>query len=98
MMERGESIEQTAIREAKEETGLDIRLRRVVGLYSKPSEGALAVSFEGEVLGGTLQADNEISECRFFPFDQLPASIREHFYQRVEDYRSGFTYAIVRTQ
>ena len=54
VMEPGESIDQTAIREVKEETGLDVRLKRVVGLYSKPDEGTLAVAFEGEVIGGDL--------------------------------------------
>ncbi|MCK4470623.1 MAG: NUDIX hydrolase [Anaerolineae bacterium] len=98
VMEPGESIGQTAIREVKEETGLDVRLRRVVGLYSKPSEEALAVCFEGEVIGGTLQADNEISECRYFPYGCLPEVAREHLPQRIEDFRGEFPHAVVRTQ
>lgn len=97
-MESGESIDQTAIREVKEETGLDIRLRRVVGLYSTPKQGGLAVCFEGEVTGGTLRADNEISECAFFTPGELPAPVRSHLHQRVEDCRRGSPRAVVRTQ
>ncbi len=67
VMEPGESIGDAAIREVKEETGLDVRLKRVVGLYSKPSENGLAVCLEGEVVGGTLKADHEITKCRYFP-------------------------------
>jgi 8-oxo-dGTP diphosphatase len=98
VVEIGESIDRTAIREVKEETGLDVALKRVVGLYSKPGEGALAVTFEGECIGGTLQADHEISECRYFSCDHLPQPIRAHLLQRVEDFRINLPRAIVRTQ
>lgn len=99
VMEPGESIDQTAIREVKEETGLDVRLKRVVGIYSKPDEGALAVTFEGEIIGGNLKpATNEISVCGYFPFDLLPEPIREHLRERVEDFRRNVPYTVFRTQ
>jgi len=99
VMEPGESIDQTAIRETKEETGLDIRLKRVVGLYSKPDEGALAVAFEGEITGGSLkQATDEVSEIRYFPFDRLPEPVRGHLRERIEDFRRNIPYAVCRRQ
>ena len=98
MMEPGESIDQAAIREVREETGLDVRLTRVVGLYSKPAENALAVTFAGEVGGGTLQAAHEVSECRYFPFDHLPEPIRDHLRGRIEDFRRDTPFAAFRTQ
>jgi 8-oxo-dGTP diphosphatase len=97
VVELGESLEQAAIREVKEETGLDVRLRRVVGLYSKPDENSLAVTFEGEAIGGTLMPTLEISECRFFPLHQLPEA-RDHLRQRVDDFLSASPYAVLRTQ
>lgn len=101
-MEHGESLEQAAIREVREETGLEVRLKRVVGIYSKPGAPlpGIAVSFEGEVIGGALQQEpsGEISERRFFPFDQLPPLAREHLYQRVQDFRAGRPEAFFRTQ
>jgi 8-oxo-dGTP diphosphatase len=99
MMEYGESIDQAAVREVKEETGLDIHLTRVVGIYSKPAENAIAVTFEGETVGGVLEcAAEDVVEAGFFPLDQLPEPIREHLVERVADYREGRAEAVIRTQ
>lgn len=98
VMEPGESIDRAAVREVQEETGLQVRVRRVVGLYSKPDEGALAVTFEGEVVGGILRADHEITDCRYFPFDELPKPIREHLRRRVDDFRRELPYTLIVTQ
>jgi 8-oxo-dGTP diphosphatase len=99
VVELGESIEEAAIREAGEETGLQVRIKRVVGLYSKPGEGSLAVTFEAEVMGGTLDpACNDVSDCRYFPLDALPEHAREHLRQRVDDYRRRLPYAVIRAQ
>jgi len=97
-MEPGEPIDETARREVREETGLDIRVGRVVGLYSKPGEDGLAVCFAGEVIGGSLRSDNEISLCDYFPYHDLPRPAREHMHQRIADFRSDLPYAVVRTQ
>ena len=98
MVESGESVDQAAIREVKEETGLDIRVKRVVGLYSKPSEDALAITFEGEVTSGSLTPSNEISDCRYFQFDHLPQPVRGHLQERINDFRRKLSYAVFRTQ
>jgi len=67
-------------------------------LYSKPGEDGLAVCFEGEVVGGTLKADHEITECRYFPYDRIPEATREHLRQRIEDFRGNFSHVVIRTQ
>lgn len=98
-MEPGESVEQAAVREAKEETGLDVRLTRLVGVYSKPAQDALALCFEAEVIGGTFgEATDEVVECGYFPVDDLPAPIREHLRQRIADWRRGGPDAVWRSQ
>ncbi len=98
LMEPGESIEQTAVREVREETGLDIRVTRVVGLYSVPGEGALSVTFAGEVIGGTMrQVTHETAACRYFPFDHLPEHMPDYHRDRIEDFRLNLP-TVLRTQ
>jgi 8-oxo-dGTP diphosphatase len=97
-MELGESIDEAAVREVREETGLEVRVTRVIGLYSKPAEGGLAITFEGRVIGGTLQPANEISECCYVSPDQLPTPVRAHLRQRVADWRAHLDSTVFRSQ
>jgi ADP-ribose pyrophosphatase YjhB (NUDIX family) len=98
-VEQGESVEGAAVREVKEETGLDVRLARLVGLYSKPAQDAVAILFEAEVLGGSIgEATDEIAECGYFRAGALPAPIRDHLVQRIADARQGLPHAVWRTQ
>jgi ADP-ribose pyrophosphatase YjhB (NUDIX family) len=98
-LEPGESVDQAAMREVKEETGLDVRLTRLVGVYSKPDQAALAVCFEAEVLGGSIdEATDEVVECRYFSADDLPQPIRAHLRERIADWRRGGPGAVWRSQ
>ena len=98
MVEHGESVDQAAIREVYEETSLEVRLTRLVGLYSKPEENALAITFDGEIIGGELEPQNEVRAARFFPLTELPDNIRHHLRQRIDDYCLKHPHAVVRTQ
>jgi len=98
VIEKGESIEQAAIREVKEETCLDICLGRLVGVYSRPDEDAIALTFEAQVTGGELQPQDEVIEAQYFAASHLPANVRDHLLQRVEDFRAGLAKTIVRVQ
>ncbi|HEY8292501.1 MAG TPA: NUDIX hydrolase, partial [Thermomicrobiales bacterium] len=71
--EAGESPEETAIREAKEEIGLTVAPRGLIGVYYNRPRRILVFIFNGIVTGGTLalQAD-EIAEIGWFGPDNLP--------------------------
>jgi ADP-ribose pyrophosphatase YjhB (NUDIX family) len=78
-IEAGETLAQAAVREAREETGLEVRLTRLVGVYSRPrwqQGGSHDVVFAGEVAGGALvTATPESLDARFFPPEALPADL-----------------------
>jgi 8-oxo-dGTP diphosphatase len=97
MVEHGESVDQAAIREVKEETGLEVRIKRLVGVYSLPASNSIAITFEAEIIGGVLAPDHEVSACQYFQFENLPYA-REHLRQRVDDFRQGIPTAVMRTQ
>jgi ADP-ribose pyrophosphatase YjhB (NUDIX family) len=79
MVDEGETLAEAAVREVREETGLDVELGRLVGLYARPSwhVGPYEVAvFTGSVSGGTLSPDpREVLEAAWFDPDELPSEL-----------------------
>ncbi|HEX9899080.1 MAG TPA: NUDIX hydrolase [Candidatus Methylomirabilis sp.] len=71
-VDRGESLEAAAIREVKEESGLDVRLTRLLGVYSSPGHPVILIAYAGEVTGGSLQVDEEGLDARVFAPAEIP--------------------------
>jgi ADP-ribose pyrophosphatase YjhB (NUDIX family) len=71
-VDRGEEIRMAAIREAREEAGLDVRLDRLVGIYSYAGTIPIIIVWAASVLGGDLAVDDENSEARWFAPDAIP--------------------------
>ena len=70
----GDTIEQTAIKEAKEESGFDVRLIRKLGIFQDSTATPPKHAFEAEIIGGTLQCPpDEIMDARWFTFDEIKA-------------------------
>lgn len=70
-MDQDETVEEAAIRETREEIGLDVRLTGLVGVYSYRS-AVVVVVYACEILGGELQIDRESTEVRCFRPDEIP--------------------------
>jgi 8-oxo-dGTP pyrophosphatase MutT (NUDIX family) len=72
-VEIGETIEQTAIREAKEETGLDIKIEKSLGVLQDtfPDIKELHVYLGSVLSGGINFPVNEIIDVQFFTFEQI---------------------------
>jgi len=71
-VDRGETLEAAAIREVKEESGLDVRLVRLLSTYSYQGNPVILAVFQAEVTGGTLRIDDESLEIRAFAPGEIP--------------------------
>src|SRR5689334_5027378 len=65
-MELGETVDEALRREMLEETGLDVEVGRLVGVYSKPQKQEIVLTFCCRVMGGTLTETEEVTENRYF--------------------------------
>ena len=89
--ESGETIEETAVRETKEETGYDVKLTRSLGTYNLPSLSALGkvFIFVGEVIGGKIKINEEITDIQWFLPNRLPSLLLPYHHQKVRDALAG---------
>ncbi|HQO62358.1 MAG TPA: NUDIX hydrolase, partial [Syntrophorhabdus sp.] len=72
--EMGESIEDAALRELHEETGVEGRIIQLVDVCSETNKfygELLIVTFEVEKMGGKEQAGDDALDCRYFPIKNL---------------------------
>ncbi len=79
-VDEGESVEQAAVREMKEETGLDVTLLGVLGVYSAPGRDprfhTMTVTFVGSVAHPEqLNAGDDADKAAFYPLDALPPKL-----------------------
>jgi ADP-ribose pyrophosphatase YjhB (NUDIX family) len=98
-VEEGESLAQAAIREAKEETGIDVELTRLVGIYSRsgtiyPGHAAL---FAARPVGGEAKLQKgETIAVEWFPLDQIPRPLSMGQACRIQDAIQGAAGLVVR--
>ena len=71
-VDRGEEVHVAAVREAREECGLEIRIERLVNIYSYPERAPVIVVYAASITGGCLGCDDEGLEARFFEATEIP--------------------------
>jgi ADP-ribose pyrophosphatase YjhB (NUDIX family) len=71
-VDRGEPLTAAAIREAREECGLEVRLDGLVNIYSYAGRAPVIVVYAATAVGGTLSADDECLESAEFDPDAIP--------------------------
>ena len=95
-VDRGEPLTSAAIREAREECGLEVRLDALVNLYSYPGRAPVIVVYAATAIGGLLCVDDECLEAvevesSAIPWDELAF---RSTHQGLRDYLNGSRHPI----
>ena len=99
-MEPGESASETCVREVEEETGLQVVIKRLIGVYTTPDElivyrdgnkiQLVALCFEAEIVGGELRLSPETTEYGYFAYQEIQElDLLLNHVQRIEDAYKG---------
>ena len=103
----GESVEETIIREVQEETGVSVRVLRLIGVYSDPDmlvvfpDGntvqVVALNFEAEIVSGKTGLSDETTDFGYFNLSEIEnLDMLTNHHQRILDAFEGQPEAFVR--
>ena len=106
-VESGESLAEACEREVLEETGLRVRVKRLVGVYSHPDQlvvykdghkvQIVAVHFEAEITGGELGLSNETTDFGYFTLEDTERlEMLGRHRERIIDSLSNKTEAVIK--
>jgi len=71
-VDRNEAVHDAAVRETKEESNLEVKLGRLLNVYSYTRSAHVIVVYAAEVVGGVLAAMDESVEARVFKPAEIP--------------------------
>ena len=106
-MDPGESASETCIREVMEETGLQVQVTRLIGVYTTPDmlieylDGnkvqPVSFSFEAEITGGELGLSDETIDFGWYTVAEIDTmDTLEHHLTRIYDAVANLTAAVFR--
>jgi ADP-ribose pyrophosphatase YjhB (NUDIX family) len=97
-VEPAETPWEACLREVREETGLEVRVERLTGVYAKPHQDELVFNFDCVTRGGRLQATAEADQACYFPLTALPDSLLPRQRERIMDASAGLARPVVKRQ
>lgn len=103
LLELNETYEEAAVREAWEETGLEIRLTAFLGVFHNHdmmwSNGdrahTIGAYFTAEITDGTPRIDSESLELRFFAKEEIPSLFAEDHREALRAFYEGVRYPLL---
>ncbi len=88
-VDRGEEVRAAARREVREETGLEVEITGLIGVYSLPSNPVIVIAYSGSVTSGALVAGTDAEDAGWFEVDELPELAFPHNVKIIEDWEAG---------
>lgn len=88
-VESGELPTEAAVREVREESGLEVTVERLVGVYGKEAKDELVFAFVCRAVGGVLGPSDETDACAFFDTDTIPYNISPKQVERIKHALEG---------
>lgn len=85
VLEPDETIVDGLRREVAEETGLDVAVGDLTGVYKNMTRAIVALVFRCGVQGGSLRTNDEVSEFRWMSVDEVSAELDEAYAVRIVD-------------
>jgi 8-oxo-dGTP diphosphatase len=84
-VESGELPTEAVVRETREETGLEVAVKRLVGVYGKKDKDEIVLAFTCHIVGGQLSVTDEADESRYFQADAIPPNTSPKQIERIHD-------------
>ncbi|MBI2886353.1 MAG: NUDIX domain-containing protein [Chloroflexi bacterium] len=88
-VDAGEVVEEAAVREAREETGAEVALLKLMAVASEPGNPVVLIVYRGEIVGGVLAPGPEATEVGLFGLDELPELAFPHDLEFIQAWATG---------
>lgn len=85
-LESGEAPWDGVKREVKEETGLDVEITKLTGVYSKLGKDDMVFSFVCKITSGQITLNDEADQIEYFEVGKLPANTVPKQVERIKDF------------
>jgi len=88
-VDSGEAVENAVVREAKEETNLDIAVEKLIGVYSNTGNPIILIVYSASPTGGKLLPGPESQDVRWFKLNDIPKLPFPHDNTIIDDWTSS---------
>ncbi|MCD4704501.1 NUDIX hydrolase [bacterium] len=85
-LDNNEAPWEGVIREVKEETGLDVKIDKISGIYSRTYDNDLVLQFICQITGGKITLNPEADQIKYFAFDDIPHNTAQRHLRGIKDY------------
>lgn len=100
-VDRGERVEDAAVRETREEACLDVHLTGLLNVYSSTEHPVIIIVYTAEIISGNLAAGDETLDARYYPFEDIPwrelafpstvEALRDYLKRHVDNKRAAWS-------